>query len=131
MSKLKIEIYQNEAEAVSFEPDERESLLLSVFPACDGFISIDGVSKRVKEGECVFDLRLLGSGKHTPVLILQDKSINLPTLIKIGKRLTLADCSGDYVRALSIRERRLETRVAELEARVKKISDSISKNTIF
>lgn len=131
MNKLKIEIYQNEAEAVIFESDECESLYLSILPVCDGFISIDGVSKRVKEGECVFDLRLLGSGKYTPVLILCDKSINLPTLIKSGKKLTLADCSGDYVRALSVRERRLEARVAELEATVQKISESISKNTIF
>ena len=131
MSRLKIEIYGSEAEVTAFEPDECESVSFLLSSPCDGFISIDGVTARLRGGECIFDLRLLGSGKYTPVLILEDRIVTLPTVIKTGKKFALADCTQEFIRAISKRERELEARVAELEATVKKLADSIFKNTIF
>ena len=131
MNKIKIEIFGKEAELLSFESDSSDGLAISFTEKYDGFISIDGVTQRVAGGEAVFDLRLISAGEFAPILILKDKTVSLPKIVKNGKRVRLGECDSNFIRRISLRERRLATRVRELEQEIAKLSKSVYENTIF
>jgi len=126
-----IEIFGSEAELLSAECGNSGALRLAFTGVGDGFVSIDGIVSPVKGGECIFDTRLINKGVHEPRLIMKDKSVALPKIVKGRDTVAPADYSADYVRGISLRERRLETRVGELEAKINEISNAIYKNTVI
>jgi hypothetical protein len=73
---------------------------------------------------------LIDQGSHVPRLILRDKVISLPELVKNGMKIRPALCTDEYTRDVSIRERRLSMRVEELEKAFKRLENKITK-TIF
>lgn len=131
MNKIKIELFEGDAEILSFESDGSDAVKFSFTESYNGFLSIDSIVSHVVEGECTVDLRLISSGEFAPILILEGGSINLPGIVKVGKKLRLSECDPDFIRRISIRERRLAKRVKTLESEVEKLKESIYKNTIF
>ena len=131
MSKIRIECFGGEAELLSFESDGNYIADISFSEAYDGFISIENILTRVSRGVCALDTRLISDGEYEPTLILEHGTVKLPRLKKCAKLLRPAECDSDYVRRISLRERRLTERVKTLEAEILKISKSVFGTTIF
>ncbi len=131
MNRFGFEIFGSEAELSSCESGRGGNLEFCFFGADEGFVSIDGVVSPVKDGRCVFDTRLINKGEHVPSLITKSGRVTLPKIVKGQCSVQLADYSQDYVRGISLRERRLESRVAELESRIEEISSAVYRNTIL
>ena len=131
MNEIAIEIFGSEAELLSSECGNRGALRLAFTGINEGFVSIDGVVCPVKEGKCIFDTRLISRGVHEPRLIMKGSSVPLPKIVKGRDTVSPAEHSADYVRSISLRERRLEARVGELEAKISEISNAIYRNTVI
>lgn len=131
MNKIEIEIFGSESELTSYESSRDTNMEFMFGNAIEGFVSIDGIVSPVKNGVCVFDTRLIDNGEYEPTLIQKRASVKLPRIIKTAGGVHPADYSSDFVRGISLRERRLESKVAELEMKIEQISKSIYGNTIF
>ncbi|MBO5907175.1 MAG: hypothetical protein J6Q85_03380 [Clostridia bacterium] len=131
MSKIVIDFFDGEAEIVDLTADGKSTLEL-VFPReIDGFVSINMIAARIKDGRCFIDGRLFDSGKYTPELIREGVRRPLPPIVKNSEGFFAAECTSEYVRKLSIRERALEKRVSELEEKMEKIYKSVYGELIF
>lgn len=131
MNKMRLEIFDGEAECVHFESDGDEGILFEISELIDGLVSIDGVVKLVNSGRCVFDARLLPDGVHEPYLLAGKKRIPLPKIKKQARKIRLADFDSEYVMRISLRERRLAERVRALEGEIEKLSEKIYGSTVF
>lgn len=125
MSKIRYEIFDTDAEAVSFEQTGDGVLLINLPADYEGFLSIDGVVKRLISGTASYDLRYIADGEHTPHLILRHGRIILPKIKKCGKIISLSECDSEYIRSSSIRERRLAARVKALEEEINQLKKCI------
>lgn len=130
MSKITYELFGRAAEIVKFDRDRGTGVIFEFGCPVEGLISIDGVVSRVTEGRCVFDSRLIDPGEWQPILITKDAVIKLPALLKSGGNIRLADCTDEYTRDISLRERRLSMKVEALEKELRNIQNKISR-TIF
>jgi hypothetical protein len=125
MSKIKYELFDTEAEIVSFEKNSDPTLDILLPADCDGFISIDGVVVRLNQGAASYDLRYIADGEHVPHLVLRRGRILLPKIKKCGRLISLPDCDSEYIRSTSIRERRLAARVNALEEEIELLKKCI------
>ena len=131
MSKIRYELFGKEAEVISFTPSEGQLLDISFTENYEGLLSIDGVVSRVKDGYCQFDIRYIDEGEYTPLLVTKEDIIKLPCIKKNAKSVTLSKCADEYTRGVSLRERRLEERVSELEKQLLCLITRINETTIF
>ena len=130
MSKITYELFGGAAEIASFESDSSTSLIFDFGDDIEGLVSIDGVVSRVNGGICCFDIRLIDQGEHQPLLILKERVLRLPAIVKSSSKVCLAVCTDEYTREVSLRERRLSMRVDALEKELKTIQSKITR-TIF
>ena len=131
MNKIAYEFFDGAAEITLFEAASSDTVEFSFPDSTEGLLSIGGIVGRVHDGVCRLDMRLIENGSYEPVLILKGGCINLPRLEKSGRKIRLSDCTEEFVRAISIRERRLSMRVRALERELEKISSKIYDTTIL
>ena len=131
MSKIKYEIFDKEAEILEYVSEDSDTLELCFKEKYEGLLSIDGIVSRVIDGKCSFNAKLIDFGKHEPILVLKDGAITLPAIIKSQRRITLSECTDDYTRRISLRERRLCQRVEALEKELSSLRSLINTTTIF
>lgn len=131
MNKISLEIFENEAECISFEGDGSGGLIFELSEPLNALLSIDGIVKPLTDGRCTLDLRLLTDGEHEPHLLYAKRKIALPRLTKRASKIRLADCGADFIRRVSLRERRLAERVKELETKLIEVCDKVFGATIF
>lgn len=125
MSKIKYEIFDGECEAIKSEQDASDMLELVFSESLDGFVSLDGVVVRLTDGKARVDLRYVSDGEYTPHVILKNARLTLPKIKKLGRHIALTECDAEYARRTSIRERRLNRRVSELERELELIKACI------
>ncbi len=125
MNKIKYEIFEGDAEVTAFSQGKKPYVEFSFTEPYDGFISIDEIVAEVTGGVALLDLRLIPDGEFCPVLILQRGRIVLPKVKKSAKRFCLCDCEADYIRKISLRERRLSERVEILERELEELKKSV------
>ena len=130
MSRITYELFDGAAEISSFESDASTALVFDFGDDLEGLVSIDGVVSRVSGGRCCFDIRLIDQGERQPLLILKERVVRLPAIVKSSSRIRLAVCTDEYTREVSLRERRLSMRVDALERELKTIQSKITR-TIF
>ena len=111
MSKIKYEFFGTDAEIASFSGNNDGRLSLCFPTGTIGYVTIDGVVIKVTDGTASVDLRYVSDGELRPILVTEHSRISLPPLKKAGKCVALCDPDADHIRALSLRERRLETRL--------------------
>ena len=131
MIKIVIGFFEGEAELIDYKSGTGHEAEISFLEPCDGFITLGDVTVRLKEGVAKIDLRLIDDGELTPVLILKDCRRELPKLIKSSRILEPASPDSDFIRRISLRERQLSRRVAELEGEIAKISKSVYGTPLF
>ena len=131
MNRISYEIFKEDAEITFFEGASDEIAEFSFSEVEEGLLSIGGIVARVSGGKCRLDLRLIENGSYEPVLILQSKVVRLPRITKSGRKLKPFECTDEFVRSISLRERRLALRVVALEKELKELSSKIYDTTIL
>ena len=129
MNIIKLEIFKNEAECLSFSSSKGAGLTFDFGTEIDGFVTVGSITRSVSEGLCTLDSRILADGEYEPTLILDRKTVRLPKIVKRGEQIRLAGFTDDCIRRLSLRERRLARRVEELEQLVFEISERIGSSS--
>jgi len=131
MSKISFELFGSEVEIVSIVNDSECDLVLEFPSGLSGFVRIGELAERLTDGICVFDLRLLPNAEYTPALFLDNARILLPRLKKTGYLIEIDDCTQEYIRSTSQRERALERYVTSLEERITLLETSVFGTTIL
>lgn len=125
MSRLKFKLYGSEVELISMASDSSGSLELDFSENSSGFLRIGKLALKLTDGKCIVDLRLLENGEYTPELVLDNRLVVLPLMRKFGNVVECLDCTADYIRAASQRERALAELVATLEEKIKLLEDKV------
>lgn len=131
MSKIRLEIFDREVEILSYEHRAGESLLIEFANNIEGYVLLGGHIARVENGQCSLKTDWLEYGEHTPRLVLQEVTLDLPRLIKKGDSVFLSVHGPEDIGDLFIREQRLRRRVDEQEKMLKEISKRVFGTTIF
>ncbi len=131
MSKIKYEIFDTDAEVIEFADGKSDALEISFTEKTEGLISLSGSVTRLTDGRCTVDTGRLAVGTHTPILVKENGVIKLPSLVKSERSLTLSSYGDGNIRDLSIRERRLSSRVDMLEKRLSELEKKLDTTTIF
>ena len=131
MSKIKLEIFDREVEVVSYLPEPSRVLVFEFTEEIDGYIVMGSQTSRIKGRECALDIRNIKDGEHLPRLVLSDRTIDLPAVVKDFSIVRPKERSTDDIGELSLRERRLSRRVLELEKKLEEISEMVYGRTIF
>ena len=131
MSKISLEIYNDACEIASFSKDNEYMLTFQFPDDTEGYVTVGDAIGKLERGVCSIDTRSLENDSYAPNLILDDVIIALPQIKKLGKAITILPVSDEYTRDASRRERMLEGRVSEVEARLEEISERVYGTTIF
>ncbi|MBP3401805.1 MAG: hypothetical protein J6K85_01970 [Clostridia bacterium] len=131
MSKIAFELFGSEVEVVGAVNDSEYELMLELPESTTGFVRIGDLAERLESGVCVFDLRLLENGEYTPELFLDNSRIALPKITKTGCLIEIKDCTAEYMRAASQRERALRSLVGTLEEKIALLEEKVYGTTIL
>lgn len=131
MSKIKLEIFDRDVEVISYLPERSKLFIIEFTEEIDGYIVMGAQSVRIQGNECAVDIRNMQDGEHLPRLILEDKTLDLPILIKDFGIVRPKEHELCEIGELSLRERQLCRRVLELEKKLEKISEKVYGSTIF
>ena len=131
MSKINIELFESDAELISFKQNGERSLVFDFSTMLDGYISLGTLTSRICGTSCAIDIRRLDDGEYTPHLILADRTLDLPKIkMQYGIIMPL-EPDTDFVTKLSLRERRLKKRVDELEKKLEELTKKVSGTPLF
>lgn len=131
MSKISFELFDGEAEVVGIVSDSDCELVLELPLGLSGFVRIGDLAERLADGRCAFDLRLLPNAEYTPEVFLDNSRIILPSFKKTGYLVEIDDCTQEYIRSASQRERALESYASSLEERITLLETSVFGTTIL
>lgn len=131
MSRIYIECHGDGADLVSFDQSAEGKLTLVFNKGYNGFISIGHIAARIVGNECNIAIKGLDDGVYTPKLVLCDRVIDLPSVLKENGSIIPQAPNADFIRGLSIRERRLDERVARIERMVEEMYKKVFGTTLF
>ena len=80
MNKMALKIFNSGAEILEFTKGSGEVLEISIGNLC-GHVSVGSITARANDS-CIINLSHLPDGEYEPKLILQDRVIPLPVIIK-------------------------------------------------
>ena len=131
MSRIKYEFFGEDAE-ISALSESGDGRLTLCFPeGTDGYISIDDTVVKITNSTALVDLKYVDDGEFRPILVAERCRISLPPLKKAGKTVSACAPDSDYIRSLSLRERRLEKRVCELADEIHRLRTSVYGSKIL
>ena len=125
MTRILYGIFGGEGELLEYKRGTGHEAEIAFDTPYDGFLTVGGITVRVKDGRATVDIRLLDEGVSEPCLIQKDRRYKLPTLSKRSHLLEPTEPDGEFIRRISVRERRLEERVARLEDKLEEISRKV------
>ena len=131
MGKINLELFGRDCEILSYEYKKADFLRFEFTEELSGYIQLGKSTARINGKTCDVDVRELPAGEHTPRLILEDMTIDLPRLKNEYGSIYPLKHTVEEIGELSLRERRLCRRVNELEARLEEISEKVFGTTIF
>ena len=131
MGKINLELFGRDCEILSYEYKKADFLRFEFTEELSGYIQLGKSTARLNGKACDVDVRELSPGEHTPRLILEGMTIDLPRLKNEYGSIYPLEHTVEEIGELSLRERRLCRRVNELEARLKEISEKVFGTTIF
>lgn len=131
MSKLMIECFDIGSEVLSFSEEKSRFLTLCFTKEQEGYVCIGSISTIIEGDKCSLDISRLPDGEYTPKLVQKNLSRPLPSIKKENGIVRPVDYGVEYLRELSIRERRLCERVDRLSKRLEEISKKVYGSSIF
>ena len=131
MKRIEYEIFGNDAEIVSLEGGGGEFLEIAFTNLTEGYLSVGSEAHRFTDGKVTLNINRLPEGELSLSVTANGAIIRLPALFKSGHALQTRSASDEYIRELSIRERRLEKSLRMLEARADALEKSVFSTKIF
>ena len=131
MGKIILELFDREPEIISYEYKKEDFLCFEFTEKLSGYVQLDKRIEKLNGNSCLIDVRELPVGEHTPRLILEDITLDLPSLINENGAIYPSPHTLEEIGCLSLRERRLCRRVNELEERLTKIENKVFGTSIF
>lgn len=131
MSRIKYRIYGEIAEVLSYASTPTGELELEFDDCLTGYVKMGERTESLKGGKCRFMASKLPLEEYNPLLILQDKQIALPPIVRKGVSFYLLPPDEEYIRSLSLRTMALEQRVRELEDFAGEMRKKVYGTTIF
>lgn len=131
MTVISISINNGGADILSIERGFGYKTELCISPACDGFVSVEGINARLKDGHCVIDLTPLKDGELVPTIIEKNRRTVLPKLKKSSNGIDISMPDAEYIYNLSKRIRELESSHHSLSEQAIKLSESVWGTPLF
>ena len=131
MKKIEYEIFNNDAEIISFIGGSGGSVDIIFTNLSEGFLTIGNGTHRFTSGKITLNINSLPDGELSSTVTANGKTIRLPALFKSGGVLYPSEADDEYIRGISIRERRLEARLSALESRTDALEKSVFSTKIF
>ena len=131
MSSLKVAIFDNVCEVLSFKSDDSPVFSIECDKTLNGYLGIGDLTCELTDGRACLNIRPLSDGKYLPKIVTKCFELALPGLTKRYNTITLAECDSDFVRELSLRERKLEAEVTEIKEKLLALSESVYGAKIF
>lgn len=131
MSKLMIECFDIGSEVLSFSEEKSRFITICFAKEQEGYVCIGSISAKIEGNKCLLDISRLPDGEYTPKLVQKEMSRALPPIKKENGIVRPIDYGAEYIRELSIRERRLSERIDHLSDRLEEISKKVYGSSIF
>ena len=131
MKRIVYEIFEKEAEIVSYTDGGGRYADIQFKNVDDGYLTIGNEAHRISGGLITLNVNSLPDGEIRPTLTANGAFIPLPTLFKDGTLLCPAEIDDGYIRESSLRERRAETRIKKLEDKVAALEKSVFGRKLF
>ena len=131
MGKITLELFGRDCEIISYEYKKDDILCFEFTEELSGYIQLDNRVEKLNGKSCLINIRELPVGEHTPRLILEDMTLDLPSLTNENGAIYPSPHTVEEIGSLSLRERRLCRRVNELEGRLEKIENKVFGARIF
>ena len=131
MTKIKYSLFETEAEAVIEVGTQDSRLVIELSDVKEGALVLEGVCTPLSFGKATFDLTKLSDGVHHPIFTVNSLTLRLPAFVKESGCVRLPPLTDDNLRRLSLKARKNEARLDELEATVRRLENYIKNTTIF
>ena len=126
---MALKIFNSGAEILEFTKGSGEVLEISIGNLC-GHVSVGSITARANDS-CIINLSHLPDGEYEPKLILQDRVIPLPVIVKQLGIIRPKEYEPSYMRTLSLALREAEERITSLEKTIEKIERKVWGESIF
>lgn len=131
MNKMTVEIIGDGCEMISFDGSEGGILSLEFADDVSGYICLAHLAVRVEGNSKLLDLSRLPDGEYSPVLVTEEKQIDLPKIKKAAGCLYPVPYGIAHLATVSMMARRNGERLRDLENRVSELEKSIKGACIF
>ena len=130
MNKLKLQIFGGESEIKEFIGG-KDRLEIDFGERVNGYLLFGHIYLRVESDRAIIGISSLPDGDYQPQLVLEDRTVKLPPMSLSLGILSPTKCDSDYIRALSLRQRRLEESLKTVYARLDQAEKKIFGESIF
>jgi hypothetical protein len=128
---MTVEIIGDGCEMISFDGGEGGILSLEFADDVSGYICLAHLAVRVEGNSKLLDLSRLPDGEYSPVLVTEEKQIDLPKIKKAAGCLYPVPYGIAQLATVSMMARRNGERLRDLENRVSELEKSIKGACIF
>lgn len=131
MSRIKYQMCDEIAEVLSYTSAPTGELELEFGESAEGYVKMGDRAAALKGGKCRFSASKLPLEEYTPMLILKDKQVTLPPIVRRGVSFYLLPPDEEYIRGISLRTIALDQRIKELEVFAEEMRKKVYGTTIF
>ena len=131
MKRITYEIFGKDAEIVSFTDGGGKYAELLFKNVAEGYVTLGDATHKISGGTLTLNLTLIPDGELSPTLTANGTFISLPSLFKDGTLLCPTEIDDEYVRDISIRQRRANVELSGLQEKVAALEKSVFGTKIF
>ena len=131
MKRITYEIFGKEAEIVSYTDGGGKYAEILFKNVTEGYFTVGDSTHKISCGALTLNLTLLPDGELSPTLTANGTFISLPPLFKDGTLLCPSEIDDEYVRDISIRQRRANIELSGLQEKVSALEKSVFGTKIF
>lgn len=131
MKRITYEIFGKTAEIVSFSDGGGKYAEILFKNVTDGYFTVGDDTHVISGGALTLNLHLLPDGEISPTLTANGAFIPLPTLYKDGTLLCPSEINDEYIRDVSVRQRRSDIELSKLKEKITALEKSVYGTKIF
>ncbi len=131
MNKMTLEIIGDGCEMISFDGDGGGIVSLEFSEEVEGYICLAHLAVRIEGTAKLIDMSRLPDGEYSPVLVTEEKKIDLPKIKKAAGNLHPMPYGISHLATVSKMTRRNGEKISALEERVDELEKLIKGASIF
>ena len=131
MSKLKLFVFEDGAECANFDAEGKDELLIELSSGKEIPVSLGTHIKVARGGSVCFNTARFEDGVYPLSLFIGGRAVTLGHIEIKNGILSLLPPTADFIRELSLRERRLCERVELLEERLLSLDERVNGTPLF